>query len=187
MDRTETFGGKMEWKMKKTMLILVVVVLGCSFSTAHGTLVDITVSTDKPVYNFNEDVIVTVTATNPNPYSVTLIVSVLPTASYLMDDSFDWALYQTGLPAIVTLPFAPAQSHSWDMVHALYERSIYPLSLGLHSVIGELLVYVPDDDPPFILLVSDSLEFEVIPEPATFLLFAVGVLCFRRANIRSIK
>ena len=171
--------------MKKIMLILAVAVLGCSLSTAHGTLVDITVFTDKPVYNLNEDVIVTVTATNPNPYSVTLSLNHEPTASYSMDDSFNWALYQTGFPAIVTFTFAPSQSHSWDMVHALYERSIYPLSLGLHSVIGELLVYVPDDDPPFILLVSDSLEFEVIPEPATILLFAVGALYFRRVNIRS--
>ena len=102
-----------------------------------------------------------------------------------MDESFDWSQHQTGLPAIFSFTFAPSQSHSWDMVHALYERNIYPLSLGLHSVVGELFVYVPEDEPPFILLVSDPLEFEVIPEPATFLLFAVGVLCFRRANIRS--
>ncbi len=76
-------------KTKIMGIITVVLVLGFA-GTAEATIVDVSVATNKLVYELGEDVVVFVIAYNPNPEPITLTGGFY-FASYKMDGVYDWA------------------------------------------------------------------------------------------------
>ncbi len=61
------------------------------------------------------------------------------------------------------------------MTHGSYEMQEYPLTVGMHTVIGEVLAVELIGDGK-----SIPVEFEVVPEPATFVLLGIGGLLLRK-------
>jgi len=155
-------------KMKVMRTITVALVLGLT-GMARGTIVDICAATNKPVYELGEEVVVFVIAYNPNPEPVTLTFGSALQRSYLMDGIYDWRTGHgwTLYPTQRTID--PYDSHTWQLTHGTYEMTIYPLGVGAHTVIGEVVGYG----------YSTPAEFDVIPEPATILLLAVGAVLLR--------
>ena len=66
----------------------------------------------------------------------------------------------------------PYATRTWERIHGSDELLEYPLEVGRHSVVG--MLYVQDN------YFTEPVEFEVIPEPSTFLLFTFGMIYFRR-------
>jgi hypothetical protein len=149
--------------------ILVVLVLGFA-GMARATIVDICAATNKPVYDLGEEVVVFVIAYNPNPEPVTLgFVSTLQ-ASYLMDGVFDWSEDKAFAQIPTGARIKPYDSCTWNLSHDSHAMMIYPLDVGFHTVVGEVVGYGQ----------SAPVEFEVVPEPSTLLLFAIGLIGTRR-------
>ena len=152
------------------------VVLALSMSEFAGaTIVDVSVATDKPQYQFEEDVIVSVSAYNPTESPVTLTFGSDIQTSYWMDSIYDWEEGRSRLTVITYVKIAAYDSYTWQMTHAAYERTQYPLDLGAHTVVGEVLGYG----------LSDPVEFEVIPEPSTIIMISIGVIWFKKKKIKS--
>ena len=146
--------------------VLILVLFGMTKATA----VNISTITDKETYLLGEEVVVSVTAYNPDPDPVTLnFVSSLQ-ASYLMDDVYDWTegKFFTQLGSQLTID--PYGSYTWDLTHGHSEMELYPLDVGTHTVRGEVVGYG----------YSSPVQFEVVPEPATILLFTLGSLFLTR-------
>ena len=153
----------------RTRLWLMITVLTLTSPLVSDVIVDISVETDKPIYQFGEEVMISVTAYNPRSDAITLALHLDPTVSYMMDGVFDWKEYHVGLPAIGDVVFEPFQSRTWELTHGAWESQFYPLEIGTHSVVGELIDYG----------FSEAVEFEVVPEPATILLLGLGGLVLR--------
>lgn len=150
--------------------IITFMILLCIAGIANATIVDITVATDKESYLLGEEVIVSVTAYNPNPEPVTLTGGFY-FASYIMDGIYDWVEGRSGPPVIIYLTIEPDDSFTWNLTHGSYEMQEYPLALGIHTVVGQVLAVELIGDGT-----SASSEFEVIPEPSTFLLLVIGIV-----------
>ncbi len=107
-----------------------------------------------------------VTAYNPDPNPVTLNFATSLQASYLMDGVYDWRegkfFYQ--FPTSVTIE--AYGSYTWQLTHGYHEMELYPLEIGAHTVVGEVVGYG----------YSSTVQFQVIPEPATILLLTLGGL-----------
>jgi len=141
---------------------------------SNATIVDISVETDKPTYQSGEYVTVSITAYNPNPQPVTLN-SGIPFASYVMDDTYNWADWHTSdIPVIIPLTIQSNSSYTWILIHDEQEMQRYPLEVGMHSVVGKVLAseLVGNNE-------SLPLQFEVIPEPTTISLFFFSLPIFR--------
>ena len=63
----------------------------------------------------------------------------------------------------------PFGYHTWTLIHGVEEVETYPLTLGTHTVMGEVIGYGQ----------SNPVEFGVIPEPATFLFLVMGIAGIR--------
>ncbi len=137
-----------------------------------ATVVDISVATDKEIYQLNEDVIVFVTAYNPNQEPVTLGFGSSLTTTYLMDAVFNWSEGKVFNPSGRQLTIEANESFTWDITHGSIEMNLYALDLGVHSVVGEVVGYGQ----------SEAINFEVIPEPATILLLGCGVFWARKEH-----
>jgi hypothetical protein len=135
---------------------------------ANATIVDISIVTDKPTYQLGEYVTVSITAYNPNSAPVTLGLP-LSQPTYLMDGTFNWNHNKIFAPVMMYKTINAYDSWTLDRVHGAYEMSLYPLSMGSHSVVGIVGTYGS----------SLPVQFEVIPEPATLALIAMGPLFFR--------
>jgi len=146
--------------------IITFMILWCIAGTAKATIVDITVATDKESYLLGEEVIVSVIAYNPNPEPVTLGFSSSLVVSYLMDNVYDWAEGRIFQPVPLQLTIQPYNFRTFELVHGCDEMAIYPLDIGYHTVVGEVVGYGQ----------SAPLHFEVIPEPSSILLLAIGML-----------
>jgi hypothetical protein len=177
-----TSGGKREEKgfferrkevMKKRLWKIVLVVLLCCVGLTRATVVDITVATDKLVYQLGEYVIVSVTAYNPNPQPVTLNFSSTQ-ATYLMDDTFDWTYGKPFLLWNTQRTINPYESYTWIRPHGAEEMAFYPLGIGIHTVVGQIWAGELGENNTTL-----PVQFEVIPEPATLVLLAVGLPVFR--------
>jgi len=149
--------------------IITILILCCIAGIANATIVDITVATDKESYLIGEEVIVSVIAYNPNPEPVTLGFSSSLVASYLMDDTYDWAEGRIFQPVSLQITIQPYNFKTKELLHGYDEMAIYPLDVGIHTVTGEFVGYGH----------SAPLQFEVIPEPTTLLLFGLGALLLR--------
>ena len=129
-------------------------VLLVSTSTLFAEI-EITVETDKSVYSFGEDVIVTVTVRNPTDSPITLHFGSSCKANYLMDNWFKPA--QICLWIITSIVLDPNESYTDTFVHNHWQQYTCPLLPGKHTVAGA----VPGHGH------GDATEFEVQgPPPA---------------------
>jgi hypothetical protein len=153
------FGEKI---MNRTILFLLVVLLT---APAEAAIV-FTISTDKSIYELGEDIVVTITAQNTSSTQTgTVSFPDSLQATYWMDDAYDWRWNKYALTVVTYVQIAPLTSVSWIRIHGEVERQDYLPSVGFHEV--SLYRYAPDEY---------SSSFQVIPEPATLLLLALGGL-----------
>jgi hypothetical protein len=169
--KSRTINGR-ERKKGARIIIILLLVLGLT-ETAKSSIVDISVSTDKATYSLDEDVVVSITACNPNSEPVTLTGGFY-FASYIMDDVYDWVEGRSAPQVIQKLTIDPGDSITWDLTHGSYEMQEYPLTLGKHMVVGEVLAIELIGDGK-----SAPVEFDVVPEPATILLLTLGICGMR--------
>jgi hypothetical protein len=134
-----------------------------------GASLQISVATDKPVYQINETVGISITVSNSGSTSETLYGGFYFT-TYIMDGIYNWAVGRSGPDVVLSITILPGQSKTWDMSHGLYELQEYPLVVGSHSVVGGAGY----------TLLSSPVEFQVVPEPVTISLLAFGFLLLRR-------
>jgi len=141
---------------------------------ANATVVDITVATDKPTYQLGEYVTISVTAYNPNPEPVTLTTGFY-FASYIMDGIYNWVEHRPYAPAVVLYPTIQPYDHlTASLTHGFEDMERYPLGIGTHTVIGEVLAAELIGNNQ-----SFPMEFEVIPEPSMIALFGFALPALR--------
>lgn len=153
--------------MKKQVLMTF---LFSAMATTHASL-EISVATDKSVYQVGEAVTISVTAYNSSETeTLNLSFGTAKQATYLLDSIFDLSsiMQYAQIPSGVHVD--PLASYTWTFTHADNAAIAYPLTSGTHSVIGEIVGYGQ----------SDSVEFEVVPEPITFSLLGIGFLLLCR-------
>ena len=150
--------------IKKAQMLIALIFVLCWM--AEATAINISTITDKGSYSLAEEVVVSVTAYNPDPNPVTLSFATSLEASYLMDDVYDWTegKFFTQFGRQITID--PYDSYTWDLTHGYHEMELYPLDVGTHTVRGEVVGYG----------YSSTVQFQVIPEPATLLLLTLGGL-----------
>ncbi|MFA6187227.1 MAG: hypothetical protein WC770_08475 [Phycisphaerae bacterium] len=167
---------------KKLKIILgVLVILLCYGGLTKATIVDISVATNKPIYQLGEYVTVSITAYNPNPQPVTLNGGI-PLASYVMDGVYNWADWHTSpLQVIVSKTIQPNQSFTWNLTHDAQEMQRYPFDIGVHTVVGKVMAFEIIGDNQ-----SSPLQFEVIPEPSAFAILSFALPIFRYLTRRKI-
>ncbi len=154
--------------IKKAEILTILILL--LFGITNATAVNISTITDKNTYLLGEEVIVYVTAYNPNPEPVTLGFLTSLQASYLMDGVFNWSEHRQFNPIPTGRIIEPYDSYTWNLSHDSYAMTIYPLDIGYHTVAGEVMGYG----------YSSPVQFEVVPEPATILLLTLGSLLLTR-------
>ncbi len=103
------------------------------------------VTTDKPVYQYGEDIEITVTVGWGGSY---LFPSSL-ISSYTIDDQYRWADDKVGLAVMTWVDF-PA---TWDFTHSLN------VPLGNHSIVGEVMLSWTISE------FSEQAFFEVVAPP----------------------
>lgn len=157
--------------MKKLSIIAGLLIV-LSFS-AHATL-QITVDTDKDVYQAGENVHVYVTAHNLSTEQVVLHFGISLKASYEMDQIYNWVENKGYYPATSSLRIDAGSSYTWELTHGPTELFEYPLNPGLHSVIGKILASELMGEK------SASTQFMVIPEPITITLLCFGAFLIRQ-------
>ncbi len=157
--------------MKKVRFILALLFVLSSIGST--SLLEITVDTDKDIYQVGEDVHIYVLAYNPNSGPVTLTFLTSIESSYVIDDIYNWAYYQISNPSSHSIILGPYASKMWDFIHGTSEQNIYPLTVGNHSVVGQVGAIELSN------INSAPIQFEVIPEPATLALFCLGFLLIR--------
>ena len=87
-----------------------------------------------------------------------------------MDDVFDWSANKQFTQVPTGVEVAAMTTHTWELTHDLNEMQRYPLPVGTHSLIGEVVGYET----------SDPIEFKVIPEPSCMCILALGGEFLRR-------
>jgi hypothetical protein len=160
---------------KKLAITLLAILFLCFAGLAQATIVDLTVSTDKSAYQLGEYVTISVTAYNPNPEPVTLYFPNGPVATYIMGGTYNMPAGY--LPVLTSKTIQPNMSFTWNMLHDQRAMRAYPLGIGTHTVVGKLLAHELGEDN-----MTLPLQFEVIPEPATLLLFSIGTLLLRKSH-----
>ena len=105
-----------------------------------------------------------------------------------MDNVYDWASDKVFLQVTTEVIIAAESSHTWDLDHDWEYTSGsgtygYDLSVGTHSVVGAVkpTFAAPPGNYDYY---SQSVEFEVVPEPATLGLMLLGGLALLRRRRR---
>lgn len=159
--------------MKKFSIIAGLLIV-LSFS-AHATL-QITVDTDKDVYQVGENVHVYISVYNPSAEDITLNMAT-PPAKYLLDETYFWKQNMVSIswaPPLDDVLIQSGQTLIWQLDHNEVENAEYPLEVGIHTVRG--YVYSIETIGQF----SELVEFQVVPEPITFSLLGIGVFFIKR-------
>jgi hypothetical protein len=151
-------------RFKLAIALAVILLLGAALVNAD--IVDISVATDKGTYLLGEDITVFVTAYNPNPELITLQFSTSMQVSYLLDSTYNWKENHGSYPWLTEQIIPSMASHTWTLVHGIEEMNTYPLTIGTHTVVGEVLGYGQ----------SAPVHFQVVPEPSTAAFFVVGAI-----------
>ncbi len=159
-------------KNHRSRILLTLIVASFMGSVCLAAEIEVTVSTDKTVYDYLEPISVSVTATNPNDYTVTLEWPTSGQAAYIMDDTYDHRAYIGVLPVFTYRDIAAHESYTWTYDHLF---DYYTPGVGEHFVTG-VVIYdgINDGDQ------SDPFSFEVVPEPGTLSLLAIGGLAMLR-------
>ena len=164
--------------MKTRILGIIAAALVLGFvGMAKATIVDVSVATDKASYSLGEEVVVSVTAYNPNPEPVTLGFPTSLQVSYLMDGVFNLSDHMVFTPIPTGRIIQPYDSYSWNLSHDSHAMTIYPLDVGTHTVVGEVVGYGQ----------SAPLQFEVIPEPSSISLLAIGIVGVRAKHRNKLR
>jgi len=167
-------------KMKKGILIVGILILIVTQTyPAIGTLIEVSITTNKSVYSLEEDIRLSVTVFNPNDYELPLLGF---GGSYRIDDG-----YWLPLGGIITLPPMSIEPFGSHITNFTYRRSrpgdnpdAYPiLEVGVHSVVGKASVETGS------YIQSAPVQFSVTPEPATLLLLGMGGLAIRKFKSKS--
>lgn len=151
--------------MKKKVLTAI---LFWAITATTNAALQISIATDKSIYQIGETIGISITVFNSGTTFETLYGGFYFT-TYIMDGVYDWA-DRSGPQVVIHTTFLPGETKRWEMAHGFYEWQAYPLAVGTHSIVG---------GAGFTLL-SEPVEFQVIPEPVTLLLFGVGVVLFIR-------
>jgi hypothetical protein len=175
---SETKGSKKmkKWKSKLSLLVLFLVT-----SLTNASVILICVDTDKDTYQQGEDIHIEVIAYNPGIESVTLTGGFYFT-TYIMDGEFNWAEGKSGPAVILTKTIDAGESVTWNHTHGTYEWLAFPLEIGTHSLVGQVLAFELQEENE-----SQPVEFTVIPEPTTFLLIGAGFCFLRRKKFISFR
>ena len=156
--------------MKKTIISVLALVLVLRLGgIGKADLVDISVATDKTIYLLGEDIVVSVMAYNPNQEPITLGFTTSMQSSYLMDNTYDWKTHHGSYPVVSTIEIPAYDTYTWNLTHGVEEMQTYTPPVGMHTIVGEVINYGQ----------SLPIEFEVIPEPSTFVLLFFGFLSLR--------
>jgi hypothetical protein len=157
---------------KKILVIFPVIILFGVSSLVEATIepnLSIGVATDKLTYELGEYVTIYITGYNVGSETITLEFGTLSQASYLMDDVYDWFAHHYHYAMLSSRVIEPGEDYTWTLVHGNVDMGYYPLTVGTHSVKGEIVDY--GYSPP--------VEFEVVPEPSTILFLAFGLIGVR--------
>ena len=148
----------------KFTILLTVSILSLS---AHASLV-VSVTTDKSIYQLGETVEVYVSLYNPTSESLPLTYGSNLEATYLIDNSYYWHHSISHLPVILHGTIQSEQTLTWQLNHNDFHQTQYPLNIGFHSVQGASLAGEMSGQ------LSEVVTFQVIPEPTTLSLLALG-------------
>jgi hypothetical protein len=170
--RTKGKEGQRMRHLTRIVLLGFTILLALTFQV-QATIVELSVSTDKPVYQLGEDVIISVTAYNPNPEPVTLTGGFY-FASYVIDGVYDWVEGRSGPQVIEYETINSGESHTWILTHGFWEMQDYPLEIGAHTISGKVLAIEIIEDNQ-----SPSIEIEVVPEPTTIIFLFAGLTTIR--------
>jgi len=149
------------------------------------------IQTDKAVYNLGEEVQMLYRVTNltGNPVDIGMVL-MGPWCDFIItdDDNNDIWQYVRVIPPSgwEMLHLEPDESReyqiTWDMISdngTFFDPyDDYPVGPGSYNITGELKLsnaYIDNKVPV-------SLSIEIIPEPATLLLFGLGALLLRKRN-----
>ena len=160
--------------MKQSYLsCLLLFVIVCVMSVPVYALLELSVTTNQDFYLPGETVEVYVSVTNTGFLPTTLSFSNSLEATYVMDDTYDWSSSLVVLPMTHELTINGGQTLTWQLDHDAYHQGKYPLGVGLHMVQGSCTALQMFGQ------LSDPVLFEVIPEPATLALMALGAMLTR--------
>ena len=157
--------------IKKAALMGALILSVIQTNPAMGTLVEVSVTTDKPTYLLGEEIGISIIAFNPNNYEVILeFWESWTDTSYCIDNSICPICGAGGFPPIV---IPQLSTHTWHHDYLTGFSSQYPLlEIGVHSVVGAVNIEPPIQSEPF--------EFTVVPEPCTLSLLTLGGLALLR-------
>lgn len=161
--------------LKKRVLATIGLLVFLFAQNTCATLVEITVDTDKDVYELGEEVKVYVSVYNPGLDPVTLTFSSTLQASYWMDEIYYWHENKVFLQVLTHVTINSNTTHTRELIHGINEMQEYPLEIGLHTVTVMVVAYELQNE-----YLTEPVEFEVLPEPGTILLFGIGGFLLRR-------
>lgn len=139
----------------------------------NAGLVEVSVDTDKSAYGIGEGVIIYVTAYNPGDETITLSFGSTKQATYIIDGVFDYSSGANYADVVTQVQIVANGSYTWTFEHTGAALSTYPLTLGTHSIVGQVIGYGDSST-------MAAMQFEVVPEPVTLALLAMGGLLIRK-------
>ncbi len=161
--------------MKKIVMVMMVVLCFVVLlaSSSNATLVEVSVETDKDVYELGEDILIDVTAYNPGSGDETLTFTDSIHASYEIDSVYNWADGIVSQPYGSILVLQPGTSETWTFTHTFQH---YALEAGPHSIIGQVgaLELIGGG--------SEAASITVIPEPASILSFGSVFIVLKKST-----
>ncbi len=101
-------------------------------------IVQVSVSTDKEIYELDEPVKIGVSATNNSDKPVTLEFPTLHQADYRIDEAYLWSKGKFFLPIPTSIMLPPGATITWRFVHSAREYRLLP---GEHSIVGIVVGY----------------------------------------------
>jgi len=114
-------------------------------------IVDVSVSTDKEIYELGELVKINVSATNNSDNPVTLEFPTLHQADYRIDEAYLWSKGKFFLPIPTSITLPPGAKITWSFVHSAGEYRLLP---GEHSIVGIVVGYGRSE--PRVIVVNEK-------------------------------
>jgi hypothetical protein len=152
---------------------------GKAYATANSNSITVdnikfTIETDKPVYGLGQNVYMTYRVTNLRSESVTFGFSSSQQYDFsIYGDTLDWRWSDDKVFAHVLTSFS-LSPNEFEEFNAISPQIPLTADLGTHSVSGVLTDWPPS------LNSEVAVDIEIIPEPATLSLVALGGLAVIR-------